>query len=82
MSDTATFISKLFVLDPVISGAANFINVWSILQERTEINATLFIMTIADNGCAGAENTLGSRQGVMLHSAVSLCFYSFLESLW
>lgn len=61
MSDTTTFISELFVLDPDMSGAANFINAWSALQEPTEINATLFIMTIAGHGCAGAENSLGSR---------------------
>lgn len=61
LTDTATFISKLFVLDPVMSGAANFINAWSVLQERTEINARLFIMTIAGNGCARAENSLGFR---------------------
>lgn len=44
-----------------MSAAANFINAWSVLQEHTEINATLFIMTIAGNGCAGAQNSLGFR---------------------
>lgn len=44
-----------------MSGAVNFINAWSVLQERTEINATLFIMTIAGDGCAGAENSLRFR---------------------
>jgi len=47
LSDTSTFISELFALDPDMSGAVSFINAWSALQEPTEINATLFIMTIA-----------------------------------